>query len=135
MLTAELRTIYSQLADELIPEAEGMLSASGANVPSEWIDRALSYRPDLHDGFLRALEFAKNKSPREAIQTLNIQDGEAFDCLGVLTSGAYFLNPEVKKLIGYPGQVPSPANDDIDLYGEMLSRVVERGPVFRPTVA
>ena len=76
----------------------------------------------------------RSKSPRDAIQSLNADDSEAFDCLGVLTSGAYFLNPEVKKLIGYPGQVPSPANDDIDSYSEMLAQVVERGPVFRPTV-
>ncbi|CAB4916319.1 unannotated protein [freshwater metagenome] len=134
MLSTELREIYTKMADELIPNAEGMPSASEAKVPTEWIDRALEYRPDLQAGFIRALEFGKSKSPRDAIQSLNADDSEAFDCLGVLTSGAYFLNPEVKKLIGYPGQVPSPANDDIDSYSEMLAQVVERGPVFRPTV-
>ena len=65
---------------------------------------------------------------------MNSNDSEAFDCLGVLTSGAYFLNPEVKKLIGYPGQVPSPASDDLDSYSGMLAKVLERGPVFRPTL-
>jgi len=134
MLNEEFRSIYSGMADELIPRAEGMPSASDARVPTEWIDRALDYRPDLQDGFLRALNYGKNKNPREAIQDLNTQDSEAFDCLGVLTSGAYFLNPEVKKLIGYPGQVPSPANDDLDAYSGMLAKVLERGPVYRPTV-
>lgn len=134
MLSNDLRTIYAKMADELIPRAEGMPSASDANVPSEWIDRALEYRPDLHPGFLRALTYGKDMSPREAIQNLNAADSEAFDCLGVLTSGAYFLNPEIKKLIGYPGQVPSPANDDLDAYSEILAKVLERGPVYRATI-
>jgi hypothetical protein len=134
MLNDEFRSIYANMADELIPRAEGMPSASDANVPTQWIDRALEYRPDLTDGFLRALSYGKNKEARQAIQELNSNDSEAFDCLGVLTSGAYFLNPEVKKLIGYPGQVPSPASDDLDSYSGMLAKVLERGPVFRPTL-
>jgi hypothetical protein len=134
MLNDEFRVIYARLADELIPRAEGMPSASDAHVPTQWIDQALDYRPDLTDGFLRALSYGKDKDARQAIQDLNSHDGEAFDCLGVLTSGAYFLNPEVKKLIGYPGQVESPANDDIDSYSGMLAKVLERGPIFRPTL-
>jgi hypothetical protein len=134
MLNDENRTDYASMADALIPRAEGMPSASDADVPTQWIDKALEYRPDLESSFIRALNFASGKDAAVAIDSLNREDAEAFDSLGVLTSGAYFLNPEVKKLLGYPGQVPSPANDDVDTYSDMLSRVLERGPIFRPTV-
>ena len=134
MLTDDQKSIYSKMADVLIPSAEGMPSATEAEVPSKWIDDALRFRPDLEPSLLRALAFGAKYEANRAVEALNAEDVEAFDALGVLTSGAYFLNPTVKKLIGYPGQVPSPANDDVDSYIEMLTKVVERGPVYRPTV-
>lgn len=134
MLTDDQRRIYAGMADVLIPNAEGMPSASEADVPTKWIDDALGFRPDLEEGLGRALEVGARLDPSEAVVALNADDTEAFDALGVLTSGAYFLNPRVKALIGYPGQVPSPANDDVDTYIEMLAAVVERGPIYRPTV-
>ena len=135
MLTDEQRRIYAAMADVLIPNAEGMPSASQADVPTKWIDDALGYRPDLEEGLLRAIEFGATLDPTEAVETLNAQDTEAFDALGVLTSGSYFLNPTVKDLIGYPGQGPTPADDDVDTYIEMLAEVAERGPIYRPTVS
>jgi hypothetical protein len=134
MLTDDQRDIYARMADILIPSAEGMPSATEAEIPSKWIDDALRYRPDLEQSFIRAISYGAKYEAKQAVEVLNKEDVEAFDTLGVLTSGAYFLNPIVKKLIGYPGQVPSPANDDVDKYIEMLTRVVERGPIYRPTV-
>ncbi|MHB1164148.1 MAG: hypothetical protein ACYC90_13260 [Candidatus Nanopelagicales bacterium] len=134
MLTDDQRRIYAGMADVLIPHAEGMPSASEADVPRKWVDDALGFRPDLEEGLHRALAVGMRLDPSEAVLALNADDTEAFDALGVLTSGAYFLNPTVKALIGYPGQVPSPATDDVDTYIELLSAVVERGPIYRPTV-
>lgn len=134
MLTDDQRNIYAVLADVLIPEAEGMPSASQADVPTKWIDDALGYRPDLEAGLLRAIELGSTMDPVASVEALNARDTEAFDALGVLTSGSYFLNPTVKELIGYPGQVPTPATDDVESYIDMLAEVVDRGPIFRPTV-
>ena len=134
MLTDEQRAVYSRLADVLIPSAEGMPSASEADVPSKWINDALGYRPDLVPAFLQALEIGADGEAEAAVVRINSTDSVAFDALGVLTSGSYFLNPAVKELIGYPGQVPSPAYDDTATYIDMLAAVVERGPIFRPTV-
>lgn len=134
MLTDTQRATYSALADVLIPEAEGMPSASQADVPTVWIDKALEYRPDLRDAFVKALETCEGQDPANALEWLNKNDTPTFDALGVLTSGSYFLNPEIKERIGYPGQQPVPAKDDSDTYLDLLSVVVERGPIFRPTV-
>ena len=60
---------------------------------------------------------------------------ELFDAFSVLTAGAYLMNPEVKKLIGYPGQEERPITaEDLPDYLEMLEQVVLRGPVYRPTL-
>ena len=135
MLTDDQRAAYASLADVLIPSAEGMPSASEADVPTRWIDDALGYRPDLVPAFQRAIAAAGSlPTAAEVVEWLNANDSTAFDALGVLTSGSYFLNPKVKELIGYPGQVPSPAYDDVNTYADMLEQVAERGPVYRPTL-
>lgn len=133
MLNEQQIAVYSGLADVLIPSAEGMPSASEANVPTEWINVALGYRPDLVPHFERAVAACEGLDPQQALNELNQSDTEAFDALGVATSGAYFLNPDVKKLLGYPGQLPVPATDDTETYLDILENVVDRGIVYRPT--
>lgn len=134
MLNETQTATYSALADVLIPSAEGMPSASEAEVPTTWILKALEYRPDLKAVFLAALDTCAGQDPANALEWLNRNDTVSFDAIGVLTSGAYFLNPDIKARIGYPGQLPVPAKDDSDTYVELLAAVAERGPVYRPTV-
>jgi hypothetical protein len=125
------RQVYAMLADRLIPRAEGMPAASEAGVPTRWIDEALRFRPDLAIPLRRALELAHGEDPDVALALVNSRDPEAFEALGTLTAGAYFLNPETRELVGYPGQVSKPIRDDVDDYIDMLARVVERGPFYR----
>ncbi|GAB6986557.1 hypothetical protein [Nocardioides pyridinolyticus] len=131
MLTASQRDRFSSIADVLIPSAEGMPSASEADVPTRWIDDALRFRPDLADRLVAALDAAGDLPATEAVELLNREHIPDFEALGTLTAGAYFLNPAVKQLIGYPGQLPTPARDDMDTYIDLLENVVERGQVYR----
>lgn len=131
MLTDENRQRFAELADVLIPAALGMPSASEAGVPGRWLDDALRYRPDLEPGLLEALSAVPELSGAEAIEVLNREHIPAFEALGTLAAGAYFLNPEIKQLIGYPGQVPSPPYDDTGEYVDLLENVMERGQVYR----
>jgi hypothetical protein len=51
-------------------------------------------------------------------------------------AGAYFLNPEVRKAVGYGGQlqVAIVAEDPPDYEQDgLLASVVARGPIYRPT--
>jgi hypothetical protein len=131
MLTDQDRQRFARLADVLIPAAEGMPSASQAEVPQRWLDEALRHRPDLEPRLHGALDVAADLPPDEAIERLNTQHIPDFEALGTLAAGAYFLNPEVRTLIGYPGQVATPPRDDTDTYIDLLERVVERGQVYR----
>ncbi len=131
VLTADERATYSAIADELIPEGEGMPSASQADVPSRWVEEALHFRPDLVTPLRQALALTANLPPREGIDLLHAHHVSLFDALGTLTAGAYFLNPDIKSRIGYPGQVPTPLRDDSDDYLDLLANVAERGPIYR----
>lgn len=135
MLTPDQRARFASLADVLIPDAEGMPSASQADVHTRWIDDALRYRPDLADALIAALDAAGDLPGPDAVELLNRQHIPAFEALGTLTAGAYFLSPEVRELIGYPGQVPTPAKDDTDTYIDLLENVVNRGQVYRDAPA
>ena len=135
ILTEQERSIYGPRADQLIPEAEGMPAATAVGVHTTWIDHALSARPDLINDFHASLALGSPDDPAAAIETLHRDAAELFDAFSVLTAGAYLMNPDVKKLIGYPGQEERPiTGEDLPDYLEMLEQVVLRGPVYRPTL-
>lgn len=131
MLTTDQRQRFASIADVLVPAAEGMPSASQADVPTRWLDDALGYRPDLTDGLLAALEAAGDLPAEEAVELLNSEHIPAFEALGTLLAGAYFLNPDIRERIGYPGQVAVVPKDDTDTYADLLMNVMERGQVYR----
>lgn len=131
VLSADERHIFAALADELIPHAEGMPSASEADVPTLWAEEALRHRPDLVAPVREAIARAGGAEPRDALETLNRQHGVLFDALGTITAGAYFMNPQVRALVGYPGQVPTPLRDDTADYFDLLEHVMERGEIYR----
>lgn len=125
------REVYGQLADQLIPASPDMPSATQAEVSSRWIDEALRIRPDLFGDMRLAIEVGTESGAAEAVALLHAEHPDVFDSLGTLTAGAYFLSPEVRRLIGYAGQVSIPIRDDVDSYIDMLANVVERGQVYR----
>jgi hypothetical protein len=129
------RGTYALLADLLIPADEDLPSATGAEVPTRWIDEALRVRPDLIEELRSAISLAAGSDAQAAIETLHRSNPDAFDALGTLTAGAYFMNPEVRRMIGYPGQVGIPVREDVDTYIDMLANVVERGQVYRDVPA
>lgn len=134
-LTADERQRYGRLADVLVPDAEGMPSATQAEVHTRWVDDALRARPDLRPPLREALQLAGDLPAEEAVEMLNREHSSLFDALGTVTAGAYFLNPDIKQRIGYPGQVPQPIEDDVDTYVDLLQNVAERGPIYREAPA
>lgn len=131
VLTADERRIYSTLADALIPHAEGMPSASEADVPTFWVEEALRFRPDLVAPVREAIARCGTGAPYDSLEKLNAEYVPLFEALGTITAGAYFMNPQIREQVGYPGQVATPIRDDSADYFELLERVVERGELYR----
>lgn len=133
------RETLAGLADQLIPSSDSKPSASQAGVPGTWVDRVLESRPDMAEELVSLLKAVEGQDPREVVQRLQSQPGTQFDTLKEVVAGAYFLNPEVNRAIGYPGKqdipVATTAEDLEKLTArlqELTAPVVERGPVYRP---
>jgi hypothetical protein len=130
------RTTLAALADVLIPAADDMPAASKAGAAGQWLDEVLRVRGDLEAPLQGLLERARGVDPPAEVERLEREEPEAFEALATAVAGAYFLNPEVRRLIGYPGQEPRPIEPEEPPdyeQDDLLASVVERGPIFRPT--
>ena len=128
------RGLLATLADQLIPADGEHCSASQAEVSGIWLDKVLEARPDLADGLHSVLDQARGREPAEFVAELRGSNPAAFGILAEVVAGAYFMNPLVRKAIGYSGQTPvaiDPHPDYLD--NGLLESVIQRGPIYRPT--
>ena len=95
--------------------------------------------PGVADELVSLLKAVEGQDPREAVERLQSQPGTQFDTLKEVVAGAYFLNPEVNRVIGYPGKQDIPVEttaEDLERLTarlkELTAPVVERGSVYRP---
>ncbi|WP_418057507.1 hypothetical protein [Pimelobacter simplex] len=126
MLEPTARDRLAVLADVLIPGSGAFPSASAAGVPTELIDRALGFRPDLVPDVEQALALAEGLDAEAALDLLATGHADLFGSLTTALSGAYFLSTDVQRALDYR-PAPRQANDDIDSYADLLEAVVERG--------
>jgi hypothetical protein len=133
-LTTDERATLDAVLDVLIPAGSGMPAARDVEVSTRWIDEALRLRPDLRghlDACLAAVAGADD--PESALRAFATAEPDAFGAVGVLVSGSYYMDDRSRAALGYPGQEERRLVDDVDEYAEMLERVLDRGPIFRPT--
>jgi hypothetical protein len=132
-----LRERLARLADGLIPGVDGMPAPSSLDIGGQQLDAVLASRPDLAADLRRALEGAVGVDrPIEWVDDLRAADPAAYDAFVAAVVAGYYLHPEVKRRLGYPGQVGEPVS--VDTYPDyvdegLLERVYERGPIYRPT--
>jgi hypothetical protein len=130
------RARFLAIADVLIPEAEGMPSASQAGVGGEVLDRALALRHDLKEDVLRGLNAVVGEAPAASAQRLYESDPSAFAAIGLLAAACYYMIPHVRELVGYPGQERRTYDPDATpeyVKNGALQAVLDRGPIYRPT--
>jgi hypothetical protein len=129
------RNQLAALADQLIPAADGIPSASGAGAHTRGLDALLAARPDLGRPLAAVLASVAGLDAPVAIARLRA-DPEGWGVLTTVVPAAYFLIPEVRERVGYPGQqaIPfdrHPPADETE--EELLASVRARAPVYRPT--
>jgi hypothetical protein len=126
------RATLAGLADAMIPAGDNMPSASEAGVAGPWLDSVLEARPDLAEPLMALIRKSEGREPAAVVADLQANDPGAFGVLAEFVPGAYFMNPEVRRLVGYPGQ----AGLDVDEtwppdWLDLLEPVIERGPIYR----
>ena len=131
---APQRAVLAGLADALIPAGDGMPSASAAAVTEEGLNQVLAAVPSLEAGLADVLAKAKGRDPAEFIVNLARTDPSVYGVLTEVVTAAYFMNPDVRKAVGYTGQGPSPLDPRVDYMEDgLLESVIKRGPIYRPT--
>jgi hypothetical protein len=129
---AQRRSTLAGLADAMIPAAEGMPSASQAGVAETFLDSVLEERPDLAAPLLAIVATAAGRDPGAVVADLQANDPATFGVLAEFVPNAYFMNPEVRTLVGYPGQVGLDVDETWPPdWLDLLEPVIDRGPIYR----
>ncbi len=133
-LTTVQRARLAALADELIPGGSGLPAASAAGVHEAWIDRTLASRPDLADAVIAVISGAE--PPGAELPLRRRTDRRTFEDFALAVSGAYFMNPQVRALLGYPAPAPRrepiyPEETEYYLEDGILNPVIDRGEIYR----
>ena len=130
-LTTAERLALGELADILIPRGEGMPSGTDADVQTTFIDKVFTVRPDLLSAVRTGLTELPEPLPA-SFDELSVLDIPSLRPLADAITAAYFLNPEVARLVGYSKRSVIPIRFDEDL-DSLVGDVVARGPIYRPT--
>ena len=130
-----LRGRLAEIADGLIPAIDEMPAPSDVDIGGRQLDVVLASRPDLAADLRRALE-APGDDALVLLDVLGAADPPARDALVTTVIAGYYLHPEVQRRLGYPGQIGTEVR--VDTYPDyahegQLERVLERGPIYRPT--
>jgi hypothetical protein len=121
-------------ASVLIPEAHGMPSAGDVGVADGQLDRVLAVRDDLAAPLLRAIAQLDPDDHEGTLERLQRDDAEAHDALLLVIVGGYYIDPDVRRRLGYDGQVPTEVRPEIiPNYVEegLIEPLLARGPVYR----
>jgi len=128
------RAVLAGLADVLISAGDGMPSASAGAVAEAGLNQVLAAVPSLGASLADVLARARGREPAEVIASLARTDLAAYAILTEVVTAAYFMNPDVRKAVGYTGQGPAPLDPRVDYMEDgLLESVVKRGPIYRPT--
>ncbi|WP_280250053.1 hypothetical protein [Nocardia abscessus] len=125
-----------RIADCLIPAVGPNPAASEAQDYGRHLELALAARADAFDTIVRVIDEVAgvpDEQLRAALKQLWAEERAAFDPLSSVVAGAYFMTPQVKALIGYPGQHRDPAGleEAADELGSgILEPVLERGHFY-----
>jgi hypothetical protein len=134
MIDASHRDRLRAFADVLIPAAHDMPSASEVGVADGQLDRVLAVRPDLTEPLLRAIAQVDPGDHEGSLEHLVRDDAEAHDALLLAIVGGYYTDADVRRRLGYDGQVPTEVRPEIiPNYVEegLIEPLLARGPVYR----
>lgn len=127
VLSETVRSQLFRVADELLPPSSQMPSLRSADADGQWCNRVCLARPDLLDDLESVLDSFDGGDVADQLRTLHTVDRVAFDVIATFVAGAYYLVPEVRALLGYPGQVRNPA--PLQLAVDELSDEIFEGAV------
>jgi choline dehydrogenase-like flavoprotein len=111
-LDETLRNRLARLADHLIPRVDDHPAATEVAVSGALLDRVLATVPSLAGQLRRTLDGEMGEEigddPGEWLDRLSVADPAAYRAIVLAVAGGYYLDPTVRRGLGYEGQVPAP---------------------------
>ena len=93
----------------LIPATKTMPALRDADPDGTWLDRACLARADLVPSLARVLRVLAGAADLPAaVRRLHGDDRATFDVVATFVAGTYYMVPQVRELIGYPGSCARP---------------------------
>jgi len=135
-LTDEEMATFHAVADALIPAVDDNPAGSHAPDFDSWLRRAIGARAEHFDELLMVLNGVgglTGPAMYAALKTMSDEDPAGFQLLSAVVAGAYLMVPQVRGLVGYPGQVRNPPGleEAVDQLSDgILDPVIERGSIF-----
>lgn len=129
-----LRDGLRAFADVLIPAAHDMPAASEVGVADRQLDVVLRARPDLVEPLARAVAQVDPADYEGSLARLLAEDPAAHDALLLAVVGGYYIDRDVRRRLGYDGQVPVEVRPEIiPNYVEegLVEPLLARGPIYR----
>lgn len=99
------------------------------------LTRALQAYPELSEAFIEAAALAA-EAPELTDEVVAQWPAELSEAVFYFLSSTYYMAPEVRRAVGYPGQTRTPialATPDQLLDDELLAPVLALGPTYVPT--
>eukprot|EP01035_Chromulina_nebulosa_P047226 gene47226-64002_t len=128
-LTPEQRELFGKIAAFLVPAYKSMPSATAVGVHQAMLDEVLRVRPDLAEAFERGLSKIDASDIDGSLNALFRDDTGAFGAVSLSVSGGYYMTPQVRAALGYPGQESVPY-DPHEVPDFMMDGLLEK--VVRP---
>jgi hypothetical protein len=102
-----VRSRLTRIAPVLIPAGDAMPSAGEVAVSDALLDRVLAAVPSLAGALTAALDAdIAEEGVGSWLEGLSGRDPAAYRSLVLAVAGAYYLDPGVRRKLGYEGQVP-----------------------------
>ena len=131
-LDAPQRRSLAALARVMIPGGAGQPGAEALALHEGPATHVLAIDPTRLEPLVRFLAGAGDVATLAEVETLARADPEGFEALSVVLANAYFMHPETRAAIGYPGQ--EARDSSVGLSEEdlaLVARVSARGPIWR----
>jgi hypothetical protein len=104
-----IRSRLARIAQVLIPAGDTMPSATEVGVAHALLDRVVAAVPSLAGALTSALDSdVAEEDVSSWLEGLAARDPAAHSSLLLAVAGAYYLDPKVRRRLGYEGQVPQP---------------------------
>ncbi|MGP1358060.1 hypothetical protein [Roseicyclus sp.] len=131
-LTREERARLAALARIMIPGGAGQPGAADLRLQDTPVEEVLRIDSSRLAPLRRFLALKGETDDLPAIEALAQRDPEGFGALSIVLANAYFMQPEVRRAIGYPGQEARDSSVGLNAEDmELVSDVTRRGAVYR----